>query len=218
MPAKTPISVLLLGLLGAVHGQVTYNGESGIFTCATASGAYCSGDSLSSNIIIRCSGGVGIPGNCNDNLAGITPVGVKTSALCYQTSPTAGDAVCSFNNVGYPGNAAAFAIANCNTPSNGSVSTQILSAPTIPAVHVSSNHSSSSTTTKAPSDKTSTSTLTRTSTNILTNTEIVDLPTTPTPTPSGPSVEMTTGAATRPGGSLGFGFFVAFGVADLLMG
>jgi len=32
-------------------------------------------------------------------LAGVPPVGVKTSAECYQDSPTAGNAQCTFNCV-----------------------------------------------------------------------------------------------------------------------
>ncbi|CAL3968570.1 unnamed protein product, partial [Diplocarpon coronariae] len=62
---------------------------SGKFVCPAENpnGAFCAGDSLSTNIIIRCQDGVGQPGNCNDNLAGYFPYGVQF-APCWQSSPT----------------------------------------------------------------------------------------------------------------------------------
>lgn len=80
--------------------QVTYNSTTGTFSCAIPNGNYCAGDSLSTNIIIRCNNGVGGPGNCNDNLSGEPPMGVFGS-LCYQSSTTAGDANCEKNCVVY---------------------------------------------------------------------------------------------------------------------
>lgn len=91
----------------------------GAFVCAEPDARYCAGESLATNIIIRCSGTVGRPGNCNDkfattvsyepgqklmprSLAGIPPVGVKSFAPCYQSSPTAGDASCSYDGTVYP--------------------------------------------------------------------------------------------------------------------
>lgn len=92
------------------------------YTCpATGSFNVCPSGSLSDNIIIRCTNGCAVAGNCNDEyvllltmtqlqltlsylhslcrLAGVPPVGVKTSAECYQDSPTAGNAQCTFNCV-----------------------------------------------------------------------------------------------------------------------
>ncbi|KAF7507491.1 hypothetical protein GJ744_010422 [Endocarpon pusillum] len=95
-------SAIALALIGAAYtsAQVEYN--NGSFVCAEPDANYCAGNSLSTNIIIRCTGTEGQPGNCNDNLAGIPPVGVKSSATCYQSSPSAGDAACSFNGIVYP--------------------------------------------------------------------------------------------------------------------
>ncbi|KAK4963980.1 hypothetical protein LTR28_004203, partial [Elasticomyces elasticus] len=58
---------LLASLAVCVSAQVTDN--NGTFSCAIPNGAYCAGDSLITNIILRCTNGTGHPGNCNDNLA-----------------------------------------------------------------------------------------------------------------------------------------------------
>jgi hypothetical protein len=62
------------------------------WTCPIADGVYCAGDSLKTNIIIRCTGTVGQPGNCNDNLAGEPPLGVNPT-VCY--APALGTAACA---------------------------------------------------------------------------------------------------------------------------
>jgi len=90
-------SALTLSLVAFTFAQ---NCTSNIYTCpATGSISVCAEDSLKSNIIIRCVSGCPEPGNCNDNLAGVPPVGVKTDALCYQDSPTSHNAQCTFNCV-----------------------------------------------------------------------------------------------------------------------
>lgn len=156
-------SVAVASLFAAVaYGQATFNQTTGKFTCAIPNGEYCAGDSLSSNIIIRCSNGVGQPGNCNDNLAGVPPVGVKTSALCYQTSANAGDAACSFNGIAYPDSGSPFSIpgsgasysasstsysASSTSSSYSASSPSSYSASTPSSYSVSSSSSSSSSTT-----------------------------------------------------------------------
>ncbi|KAM7201485.1 hypothetical protein V8F33_003309 [Rhypophila sp. PSN 637] len=82
-------------------GGVTINPD-GSYTCAKANAAYCAGDSLKTDIIIRCYGTRGQPGRCSDNLAGQPPVGLST-ALCHQTSNVEGDAACEKNCVVYGG-------------------------------------------------------------------------------------------------------------------
>ncbi|MCJ1233196.1 hypothetical protein MMC14_001151 [Varicellaria rhodocarpa] len=102
-------AAFVASFLSLVSAQITY--ENGTFVCASsAPSAFCAGDSLSSNIIIRCTSGIGQPDNCNDNLAGVPPVGVKSFALCYQSSPIAGDGACSFNGIAYPDSGASFPI------------------------------------------------------------------------------------------------------------
>ncbi|OBT50827.1 hypothetical protein VE04_09484 [Pseudogymnoascus sp. 24MN13] len=61
---------------------------------------YCAGDSLKTNIIIRCTGLVGQPGNCNDNLAGQPPLSVQPT-LCY--APELHKAACAKNCIVYGG-------------------------------------------------------------------------------------------------------------------
>lgn len=132
-------SIAVASVLAAVaYGQATFNSTTGEFTCAIPNGVYCAGSSLTSNIIIRCSNGVGQPGNCNDNLAGVPPVGVKTSALCYQTSDTAGDGACSYNGVAYPDNGNPFTIGassststSCSTSTSTTVSTSCSTSTTL---------------------------------------------------------------------------------------
>ncbi|KAK5008942.1 hypothetical protein LTR28_003295, partial [Elasticomyces elasticus] len=50
---------LLASLAVCVSAQVTDN--NGTFSCAIPNGAYCAGDSLVTNIIIRCTNGTGHP-------------------------------------------------------------------------------------------------------------------------------------------------------------
>ncbi|KAE9374878.1 hypothetical protein N431DRAFT_222808 [Stipitochalara longipes BDJ] len=59
-------------------------------------GSFCSGESLSTSIIVNCEGGCPSPGNCNDHLAQIA---ISGGALCYQDSPTAGNAQCTYDCV-----------------------------------------------------------------------------------------------------------------------
>jgi len=55
-------AILAASVAAVVRAQVTY--VNGTFQCAIANGTYCAGDSLTTNIIIRCTNGVGAPGNC----------------------------------------------------------------------------------------------------------------------------------------------------------
>ncbi|PBP20384.1 hypothetical protein BUE80_DR008410 [Diplocarpon rosae] len=93
-------AILLAAMATLASAQVTYDPTSGTFICPAdnLNGAFCAGDSLSTNIIIRCKDGVGQPGNCNDNLVGYFPYGVR-SAPCWQSSATSGIAACSKNCV-----------------------------------------------------------------------------------------------------------------------
>ncbi|KAL1297260.1 hypothetical protein AAFC00_004819 [Neodothiora populina] len=90
----------IVSLAALSLAQITVHSD-GSYSCAIANAAYCASTTLNNNIIIRCTNGVGQAGNCNDNLAGEYPVGVKW-APCWQSSPTAGDAACSKNGTVYP--------------------------------------------------------------------------------------------------------------------
>ncbi|OCL11237.1 hypothetical protein AOQ84DRAFT_386971 [Glonium stellatum] len=110
-------AIILASAVAAVQGQITIL-NNGTITCAIPNGEYCAGESLSTNIIVRCTNGIGQPGNCNDNLAGIPPVGVKPFAPCYQTSDVAGDAACSWNGIAYPDNGSPYPIPGANITSS----------------------------------------------------------------------------------------------------
>ncbi|OBT70465.1 hypothetical protein VE03_00018 [Pseudogymnoascus sp. 23342-1-I1] len=77
-----------------------YNPDTNTWTCHVPDAVYCAGDSLKTNIIIRCTGLVGYAGNCNDNLAGQPPVGVQPS-VCY--APELHSAACAKNCIVYGG-------------------------------------------------------------------------------------------------------------------
>lgn len=114
--------VALATFTGIASAQVVFDNTTSTFQCLgpAAGKDFCAGDSLETNIIIRCSGTTGQPGNCNDNLNGVSPVGVKSSALCYQTSNTTGDAACSFNGIAYPDSGAPFSIPGASSSSSAS--------------------------------------------------------------------------------------------------
>lgn len=124
--------VLIAASAAIAQAQVTYNASTNTFTCPASNpnGDFCAGDSLVTNIIIRCTNGVGQPGNCNDNLAGKPPLGVNYSP-CYQSSPTSGDAACSKNCIVYGSSGnynGTFTLPNCTVTSSSA--TSATSAPT----------------------------------------------------------------------------------------
>lgn len=70
----------------------------GSFSCPIPNGAYC----LAENIILRCIGSLGFPGNCNDNLAGEPPFGVNPTLCVTPCGNETGRAACSKNGIVYP--------------------------------------------------------------------------------------------------------------------
>ncbi|KAI4745713.1 hypothetical protein E4T50_03908 [Aureobasidium sp. EXF-12298] len=93
-------SSLLLATAALSTAQVIKNGN-GTYTCALPSGAYCVSSSLESNMIIRCSNGIGYASSCDDRLADKAPLGSSYSP-CWQASPRSGNAQCSKNGIIYP--------------------------------------------------------------------------------------------------------------------
>merc|ERR1711881_741820 len=118
----------------------TYDDATGKFICPAdkPNGAFCAGDSLGTNIIIRCTDGVGQPGNCNDNLAGYPPVGVQP-ALCVSCGLGQGIAACSKDGTVYGASGAGFG--NITFPTNSSEAA---------CSNAASNGGSSGTTSMAP--------------------------------------------------------------------
>ncbi|PMD60795.1 uncharacterized protein K444DRAFT_629266 [Hyaloscypha bicolor E] len=74
--------------LRGVFSQACSSGVYGALTCGSPSASYCESASLEGSIIFRCTDGCEAP-----------PYGVKQGALCWQDSPTAGDAQCTFDCV-----------------------------------------------------------------------------------------------------------------------
>ncbi|KAK5728987.1 hypothetical protein LTR15_002128 [Elasticomyces elasticus] len=98
----TTLAVAGFAAFAAAQGP-TYNETDGTFTCPPegANGAYCAG----ANIIIRCTNGVGQPGNCNDNLAGYPPIGVNYSP-CWSCGANSSRSACSKSGLVQPGSGA----------------------------------------------------------------------------------------------------------------
>jgi len=172
---KYSIVALIAAAASIANAQVTFNDTTNTFTCSgfAENHNFCAGDSLATNIIIRCTGTVGQPGNCNDNLAGIPPVGVKTFAPCYQTSNTSGDAVCSFNGIGYPEDGSQpFPLPGVSTTSSVTTASSTSSSTSSSTISSSFSTSSSTSTTTAvsPVSTTITTITTITSAPVITTT------------------------------------------------
>lgn len=150
-------SIISLTVASAVlaTAQVTLNAD-GTYTCDKPNVAYCGGNSLSTDIIIRCnSTGAGQPGRCSNNLVGYPPVGASP-ALCYETSPLAGDAACEKNCVVYaPSSSFTLPSSLCTPTYTATSSTSSTSSTTSPTSSTTSptstttHHSGTTTTTKS---------------------------------------------------------------------
>jgi len=113
--------------------QLVYNETTGTFICPASApnGSFCAGTPFVTNIIIRCKNGVGQPGNCNDNLAGQPPLGVKYSP-CVDSEPSQGNAACSKNCVIYPENGSSpYLIPRCAPIYSTTTSTPIGTLPPV---------------------------------------------------------------------------------------
>ncbi|KAK6528590.1 hypothetical protein TWF281_009829 [Arthrobotrys megalospora] len=115
-------AIVALVAAAAVNAELVFDDSTGTFKCLgdAVDKSFCAGASLSSNIIIRCNGEKGQPGNCNDNLAGVPPIGVKSSALCWQSSNTTGDAGCSFQGIVHAEDGTTFPIPGYSSSSSSS--------------------------------------------------------------------------------------------------
>jgi len=157
-PSKTLFFLSIVGTaLAAANCTIDQTG----YTCpATGTFNYCAGDSLKTNIIVRCVNGCAQPGNCNDNLAGVPPVGVKTSAQCYQDSPTTGNGQCTFDCVAvtkadgssfYPVGCSTASVTSSGAPATTSTTSSGPPSPPSSSASTSSPPYSNSTYSKPPS-------------------------------------------------------------------
>ncbi|KAL1983726.1 hypothetical protein VTN96DRAFT_9982 [Rasamsonia emersonii] len=86
------LALWTISLLQLVSGQISYDPLSNNLICKPGQN-YCSGHSLQTNILMSCAAvDVLKIYSCDVQLSHVLPSGYKTSALCYQSSPSAGDA------------------------------------------------------------------------------------------------------------------------------
>lgn len=138
--------------------------QNGLYKCPAdhPNGVYCAGNSLDTNIIIRCTNGVGQPGNCNDNLAGYFPLGVRDSQ-CYETAKDSGFGACMKNCIvqGSSGNInGTITLPDCTPDIDPSATSSM--AQSTQGLNTSTTITSTSTTTYADSYTTTTRTFTTT--------------------------------------------------------
>ncbi|KAI5460230.1 hypothetical protein BGZ63DRAFT_465611 [Mariannaea sp. PMI_226] len=176
----------------AVSAQLNTKGN--VYTCAEPNQSYCVGDSLKTNIIVRCdANGKGTAGNCAANLAGQPPLG--GSALCYQSSANAGDAACAKNCVVYGNDGTGSTLPASVCTSNPSVvSVSIQSAASTHAATL----ARATSTTAAIVPSTSQETTTSSTTASASSTSGSENPSSANSTPKSPSTSATSGAVPIP--------------------
>jgi hypothetical protein len=62
---NTAVLAYMAASAAVASAQVIFN-DNGTYTCVKPNVAYCAGDSLKTDIIVRCVGTVGQPGRCSD--------------------------------------------------------------------------------------------------------------------------------------------------------
>ncbi|ODM16493.1 hypothetical protein SI65_08000 [Aspergillus cristatus] len=99
------LSYLVWVILAIVHlgqAQVGYNPKTNTLLCSKPGGHYCLEGPLKSPIMMSCLSNTDAEiRSCNIELSKILPGGYEETAVCYESSPSAGDAVCAFNGTGY---------------------------------------------------------------------------------------------------------------------
>jgi hypothetical protein len=84
------------------NAQLAYDVATQSLKCAMPSGVYCVGDSLTQSYIAHCTNGIATISCCTAELSSLPPLGLKPTALCFQSSTTTGDASCALNGTIYP--------------------------------------------------------------------------------------------------------------------
>ncbi|KAK1144469.1 hypothetical protein N8T08_005342 [Aspergillus melleus] len=103
MTSFIAVILTVLSLVQIGWAQIGYNANTNSLLCSKPGGHYCVHGSLQGPIMISC---VSITTaeirSCNIELANILPPGYEDMAICYETDPSLGDALCAFNGTGYP--------------------------------------------------------------------------------------------------------------------
>ncbi|GLA77655.1 hypothetical protein AtubIFM55763_009845 [Aspergillus tubingensis] len=92
----------LLALLLTAAAQIAYDPETNSLVCSKPGGSYCASGSLEGPTIITCASQHTVEISlCNLFLKDLLPEGYEEKATCYETTSSAGDALCAFNGTGY---------------------------------------------------------------------------------------------------------------------
>ncbi|PYH68568.1 uncharacterized protein BO88DRAFT_463789 [Aspergillus vadensis CBS 113365] len=92
----------LLALLLTAAAQIAYDPETNSLVCSKPGGSYCASGSLEGPTIITCASQHTVEiSSCNLFLKDLLPEGYEEKATCYETTSSAGDALCAFNGTGY---------------------------------------------------------------------------------------------------------------------
>ncbi|RAH61598.1 hypothetical protein BO85DRAFT_500899 [Aspergillus piperis CBS 112811] len=76
--------------------------ETNSLVCSKPGGSYCASGSLEGPTIITCASQHTVEiSSCNLFLKDLLPEGYEEKATCYETTSSAGDALCAFNGTGY---------------------------------------------------------------------------------------------------------------------
>lgn len=101
---KTTTLASLLSSALFTNAQLAYDLSTQSLKCALPNGVYCVGDSMSQSYIAHCNAGIATVSCCTSELSSLPPLGLKPTALCFQSSTTTGDASCAINGTIYPAN------------------------------------------------------------------------------------------------------------------
>ncbi|KAL2844739.1 hypothetical protein BJY01DRAFT_248020 [Aspergillus pseudoustus] len=84
------------------RAQIGYNAKTNKFLCPAPATQYCAAASLLGSSIISCTAqGSAQIKNCFVEFSHLLPAGCERAAVCYESSPKSGNAVCAFNGTGY---------------------------------------------------------------------------------------------------------------------
>ncbi|KAL4800243.1 hypothetical protein BDV19DRAFT_384601 [Aspergillus venezuelensis] len=101
----TAITFLALSIflqLQIATAQIGYDAKTNHFLCLSPQARFCAAGSLQGSSIIVCTpNGKAEIKSCDFELSHILPLGYEGAAVCYESAPKAGDAICALNEAGY---------------------------------------------------------------------------------------------------------------------
>ncbi|RAL02047.1 uncharacterized protein BO80DRAFT_463733 [Aspergillus ibericus CBS 121593] len=95
------IIATILAFMLTAASQIS-NPKTNTLICSKPGGSYCVYGSLKNSVIISCASKNTVEiRSCNLLLSNILPEGYEEQAICYESTPPTGDAVCAFRCTGY---------------------------------------------------------------------------------------------------------------------